>query len=261
MERRPRFDMPIAFGPSHVPPQTPVRWAQSTVIRFQTDPSAARNICPAEFEIPEKPVVTVAHISYDGIEYLGGRGYNEIVLSVSALFKGVETCAAPYVPVLWVDQVGALMTGREFQGFPKLFGEIGRTGAGGTTSEFTCAEYEAPLLKGSICDLQALDESALHRVNRASAEVVSLAWKHIPSVDDIPDADYPTRSVMKWKYDQAWSGRGEVEFFKPDAASAPYSWRAMQAFADLPVLAYQSCFVGIGSAVIDRLQMTRLRRA
>mgnify|MGYP003630361021 FL=1 len=72
------------------------------------------------------------------------------------------------------------------------------------------------------------------------------------------DAAYPVVNVMRWSYERIWSGRGELRLFTPDHAQAPTSSDVMAALAALPVLRMRRSFVGVGSAVIDRLGTRRL---
>ena len=46
--------------------------------------AAARPLVPAALEIPDRPVVTVSRMSYAGVDYLAGRGYNEVTVGITA---------------------------------------------------------------------------------------------------------------------------------------------------------------------------------
>jgi acetoacetate decarboxylase len=251
--------MPVAFGPSQIGERTMVPAAEVYSLSYITEPDAVAPLLPKGFEVTARPAVSVAYIRYHEVDYLGGRGYDEVVVSVDSVFSGVTSkIEAPYVLVLWVNQLGALLTGREYQGFPKLLGELDFRETDGDRT-FSCAEYGSRLIEGSISEIRPLGSSTLEKINRSAQEVVSLSWKHIPSVDSVPDADYPTKSVMRWRYDEAWTGVGRLDFGRPGLAEAPCGWRAARALAALPVVEMRPAFIGRGSAVVDRSVMARLR--
>jgi acetoacetate decarboxylase len=253
-----RYDMPISFGPSAIGEKTIVEAADVAIAAFRADGEAARLLLPPRFELPERPAVTVAFIRYHALDYLGGRGYDEVIISIESVFNGdKQRIEAPFVLASWVNQIGALLTGREYQGFLKLLDELNLQ-EHQNDPHFMCKEYDSPLVEGRVVRENALPPHILEKINRSAREVTSMSWKHIPGVDGIPDANYPTKSVMRWHYDEAWNGSGQIAFHTPDLAEAPCSWRAVRALKDLPVVESLPAFVGRGSAVVDRSAMTRL---
>jgi len=254
-----RFDMPTAFGPSLLPDRSEVRDAQVVAISFETTVDAASVLLPEGLAPAERPALSVTRITYPSVEYLGGRGYCEIVVAISAVFEEAGgTLSAGYAPVMWVDRVGALMAGREYMGFGKLPGEMTDILCEGDTRFFECREEGALLLEGRASALTRLDDEKLARINRGAAEVTTLGWKHIPSAGGPPDADYPLANVTRWTYRDAWSGAGEITFRTPSAIEAPFSSRVVAALARLPVVKARPSFVATGDVVIDRAATRRL---
>lgn len=254
-----RFDMPTVFGASLLPDTSPVERAQVAAISFETEPDAARQLLPKGLDLADIPIVSVTRITYPSVEYLGGRGYNEIVVGLTArAADGGKPLQASYSPVMWVDQVGALISGREFMGFAKLAGEMSVMDLHGPNVAFDCREYSAPLLRAKIGALQDVTGEKLARINKSAREVVTLGWKYIPGPDGDPDVNYPLANVTRWSYRRAWTGEGSIEFCNPGASEAPFSARIAAALGQLPIKAYRPAFVAEGDVVIDRTATRRL---
>lgn len=255
-----RYDMPALFGPSPVPDRSAIPFAQVVSISFETAPEAAAGLVARFFEVAERPIITVTRIDYHQVDYLGGRGYCEIVISVAARHWSFPDPAG-FAPVMWVTEPGALISGREFMGFGKLAAEMSpivETTDGRTFDSF---EHDAPLIEGRVSNLQVLGEQALARVNQSAAEVRTFGWKLIPGQGAEADLDYPTVNIMRWHYEKAWSGVGEFTIHRPLFDAAPMSSRVLDRLAGLPLLTQPRAFVAEGSAVIDRTATRRLSSA
>ena len=253
-----RYDMPIGFGPSLIPDRSEIPHAEVVGLSFLTEADALRALLPEGLDLAGDPVVSVSCIDYRGVDYMGGRGYLEIVVSFPArLVLGSESLTGGYAPVLWVSDFGALYAGREYMGLPKLLATF-ETSAGEGTRSFACAEYGNRLLEGRATELTPLSDEQLARVRARSQEVRTFGWKHIPSDRGEPDADYPLINVMRWEYTRAWSGRSEIEWHGLDAIAAPFSSRIIAALSRLPILEYKRSFVAEGRAVIDRSATRRV---
>lgn len=254
-----RYDMPAVFGPSLMPDQTHVPLAEVVAVSFETSKDAAAKLLPRFFELGDKATVSISRIDYQDVDYLGGRGYREVVVSVNAVYHGPSGAVnAGYAPVLWVSETGALIGGREYMGLAKLAGEMDDIDRDEGRRVFRCAEYGTTLLECQASGLRPLSDDAMARVRKGSAEVQSFGWKYIPSAEGKPDADYPLLNVMRWDYARAWSGESQVRICRPDQRAAPMSSRVMAALDALPVKEYRRAFVGEGSAIIDRAATRRL---
>ncbi|MET4898901.1 acetoacetate decarboxylase family protein [Sphingomonadaceae bacterium jetA1] len=254
-----RYDMPASFGPSSIPARTQVKRAESLVLSAVTDRTAVERLVPAHFTVPEAPSLTVAHMAYHDIDYLGGRSYNEVVVSVSARHDGGgQAIAASLALVLWVDQPGALIAGREFMGLPKILGRISDLEDRPDGVRFTCAEYDVPLLVGSATGWTPLDQDRLARLNGKAADVQTFGWKYIAAAGGGSDVDHPLVNSMRWSYEQAWTGQGDFLFHPVAFADAPLSAAAARQLAMLPVTGPVRAFRGIGQATIDRAATRRI---
>ena len=252
-----RFDMPALFGPSPVPERSLIPFAEVVSISFETSVAAAERLLPRFFRAAGQPVVTVTRIDYSDVDYLGGRGYREIVVSVNAL-HGDDECPAGFAPVMWVTEPAALISGREFMGFAKLPAAMDAIERSDDGRRYRASEYDAVLIEGEVSGLRPLSADALARVNQSAAEVRTFGWKLIPGDAAEPDVDHPMMNVMRWHYDRAWSGDGDIRFHRPGFRDAPLSARVVDVLADIPVVARRRAFVAEGCAEIDRSATRRL---
>jgi hypothetical protein len=254
-----RYDMPAVFGPSFLGDTTKVPDIEAIVVSFETDRDSAAELLPRFYSIADRALISMSRITYRGVDYLGGREYREIVFGVSCLYNGPEgRIAAPYLPVLWVSEVSAIIAGREMMGYAKLGGELADVERTADSRSFECAEFGTPLFRGEATHLQAIEGDSLAKLRRNTAEAVSLGWKYIAGPEGTVDADYPTKLIMRWNYERAWTGDSRLVLKEPTDKEAPFSARIVRAIAALPVREYRRAFVGQGSAVIDRAATRRL---
>jgi Acetoacetate decarboxylase (ADC) len=252
-----RYDMPALFGSSVMPDCSVIPFAEVVSVSFETSAAAAERLVARFFRPTDPPVVTVTRIDYHDVDYLGGRGYREIVVSIGAR-HGSDDRPAGFSPVMWVTEPGALISGRELMGFAKLPAAMDPISRGVDACSFQATEYDALLIEGHVSDLRALSDESLVRVNASASEVRTFGWKLIPGDGSAPDVDHAMSNVMRWNYTRAWSGEGAVRFHRPDARAAPLSARVVAALADIPVVAARRAFVAEGSARIDRTATRRL---
>lgn len=259
LDKTRRYDMPAVFGPSLMPATSAVPWFEAVVVAFETERAAAQALMAPYFQVAERANVSISRMTYRGVDYLGGRGYEEIVVGIDAVYDGPDgRIEAQYMPVLWVSETSALIAGREYMGYAKLGGEIPEVDRADDRRGFSCAEFGTPLLDAAAEDLQPITGEALDRVRAATAEGLGLGWKYIAAPGGGVDADYPTVVANRWNYEKAWTGRSVLNLAAPDARAAPCSARVMAALAALPVVRMRRAFVGEGSCVIDRAATRRL---
>jgi acetoacetate decarboxylase len=256
-----RYDMPAVFGPSLLNDREQVPDFQAVVISFETTPEAAARFLAPYFRLGDRAVISFSRMAYRGVSYLGGRGYEELVVSVDAVYDGPGgRIAAPYMPVLWVSDPAAIAAGREYMGYAKIFGELPAIETGETTTRhFRCLEFGTLLLSASATGLQPITGAALERVRAAAATSRALGWKYIAGPEGTVDADYPTFILNRFNYHAAYSGDAALELFRPNIQQAPASARILAAFADLPILKMRRAFVGHGDCIIDRAATRRLQ--
>jgi Acetoacetate decarboxylase (ADC) len=255
-----KYDMPMMFGSTEIPDVS--RWGRVEMVStsFVTTFEAVRPFVPAVFEVPAKPIVTVSRMTYGDVDYLGGRGYHELTVGISALYShDGRSRRGSFMPVVWVDDVRAIIIGREYMGYPKLGAElppVARTSEGGWS--YRVSEYGTSLVNCDVSDPVELTTEELDGLNRSSGDVTVFAWKHIAGPGGAVDVDYPTRITLCFEWAQAFRGEGGCTFSSPEWRDAPHSCRILGALAELPVLRRRPALVAEGTGSIDRNAVVRL---
>lgn len=258
LEPNTKYDMPAAFGKSIYTKVSHVPDLQLIATSFETTPEAIEALLPPHIAKGDSNLVYVNRLRYRGIDYVAGRGYEEIVVGVNARHEhDGKVINAPYMLCIWVDEVPSILSGRESLGYPKLYAEIPQLIEVEDTIRFSASEYGTRFLEGNVRDLKQLPDSAIPKVN-ASVSEFNFAWKYIQGPEGTIDADYITLTRMKWDYQQAWMGKGESRFIPGSFEDMPASCAAVKGLAALPVLSWKPAFVAKATAIIYRDETKRL---
>jgi hypothetical protein len=251
--------MPAVFGPSLLPDRTTFGQVGMVSISYLTTPDAAAALVPHHFRLPSEPVVTFSRMTYGQVDYLGGRGYHELTVGISAICDTDDgEVRGSYMPVVWIDDGAALVAGREYMGYAKIEGDLPAVESAEAWRSFEVGEYGARLLRGRVDGLAPLDDARLEGARQAAAATTVLGWKYIAGPEGAVDADYPTAIHLAFEWSAAWSGDGRITFDEPPPAAAPFSSRVVAALAALPVVRYRRALVAEGRGTIDRAATRRL---
>jgi hypothetical protein len=254
-----KYDMPAVFGPSPFPDQTVFGRVEMVSIGFVTTRTAAEALVPHHFEVDDDPVVTVSRVSYADVDYLAGRGYEELTVGIAVRHRhGDDVVSGLYMPVLWVDHAAPIIAGRELMGYAKIQGELAPPVRDGRVVTFGVSEFGTPLVEARVEELQPLTGEQLVRLGHATRPTSVLGWKFIMGPGGSVDADYATQIVLNLDFDEGWSGSGSLTWHEPDWKEAPFSARIATALKALPVVRWRRAFVGGGSGDIDRAATRRL---
>ena len=258
LDPKTKYDMPAAFGKSIYTPVTHVPDIQLIATSFETTPEAIESILPRHLAKGDNNIVYVNRLRYRGIDYLGGRGYEEIIVGVNARHEHEgKVIKAPYLFVEWVDDVPAILSGREALGYPKLYADIPQLVEVEDRIRFQASEYGTKFLDAEVRKLKPLPESAMPKINSSVSEF-NFAWKYIQGPEGTIDADYITLTRMTWDYKQAWLGEGEARFIPSSFEETPASYAAAKAMAAFPVIEWKPAFVAKATAIIYRNDTKRL---
>jgi len=234
---------PVGFRTELPPPVTAVDEVMTQMVRFRTDRQALRQLIPSFFELPDEPVITVAHAHNIGVDWLAGRTYRLARVDTQVTYRGEEeTVTGPFTMVVWESDPRPVIVGRELQGYQKLVGNVpphdDRDGGG----SFECYEYEARLFRGELRDLEPVSAEGLARMQAGldRAGHVTLGWKYIPKPEGGADVDYVTRLPMRARLAEVRQGAGTVAFDSPAWEEAPGSAHIVAALKSLPILEWRS---------------------
>jgi hypothetical protein len=254
-----RYDMPVVFGPSEMPPQTTYGGKRAITHSFLTDPKAVEPLVPYHFTLASPAKISVIGRVHEGVDWLGGRSYNSVRVSldVEARHNG-EVLRGPYGLVIWEGDPRPAIVGREYLGTSKIIGEVPDHESGDGTAAFECFEYGTRLLRVDVSDITPVSDDVLARRN-SGGDTVTLCWKYIPGPGGTVDADYPIKMVSRGNVATMATGVSTLTFGDPTWQQCPVSHRIIKTLAELPVLeVLPASLTTSAGSVLDREASARL---
>lgn len=257
-----RYDMPVPFGPSVAPPVTEGFETYTASLIYRTEPAAVAALLPRWFTPTDEQLVTISYTRMVNMDWMGGRNYNIVAVSASVVCTAGETdMTGRYTLAIWESDCAPVLAGREYMGSPKLFGIIPDVDVSAGEFAFSCTEYDALLVEGTLYSMRPLSAAELAPLTEAGRNSVGLNWKYIPGLGDEPDVDYPTALYMSTPYDSGWRGQGSVRFGTPTDVEAPYSAKIARTLAKLPLLELRDAIaLHCAGAALYRNKTRRLDR-
>ncbi len=254
-----RYEMPIFFGPTDMPDVSIWSGVEMVSTGFVTTAEAVRPFVPVAFDLPDEPTVTFSRMTYAGVDYLAGRGYNELTVGVTATYAGAQSVRGSFMLAVWVDDARAISAGREFLGYGKLGGELPPVQHAADRWSYDISEYGTTLLRTDVRSPVPIDGGTLDLVNASSADVSILCWKHVCGPEGVIDADYPVLVKLRFDWDEVTRAEGETVLAAPSWQDAPHSARIIAALSALPVVRRRPAMVAVGSGRIDRAAARQLK--
>ena len=250
--------MPTHFGPSSGPRQGPdgrrfenIDTPKTTTIAvsFLTNPDQLEALLPKNFELSGEPVVTVAGLYITEIEWLAGRGYNIIAITLPASVNGeTDHVTGDFMPVLWENLTDPIITGREELGFPKIYCELPEPTVLGDERHAIASWQGFKWLDLKVNNLHAQSAEELAALGTQSGSDGLLFYKYMPKTGDwgtadvaypcLSPADSPNRVVK-----ERWSGEGTVEFHKARWEDMPTQYNIVNTLYDLEIREYRGASV------------------
>jgi len=232
-------------------------------INYLTDEELLTSYLPLPFELDGPPIVTVTYTMNRDISWLGGRDYNIISVTVQAAYPAASgPVSGSYALVLWEDLAAPILTGREQQGIPKIYGQIEdyRTFRG--TWSTTLSNNGHLMLQMQASDLVAMptDAFAMFRKERAQANL--LGWKYIPgepgNKETGPVASYATQFPVSYDYREAWTATGDLTWHRRTWEELPTQAHIVNALKALPIVEITECLVAKTSLTLHSGRVKRL---
>lgn len=241
------YRMPLSFGPSIGPRQGPegrewecrdgpLRTTLSS--QFRTEEGAIRHLLPSPYSLDGlDPVVTMEVTRQSRVEWLAGRGYNILGVTVPARFTGPnESITGRFLLIAWESLADPVITGREELGYAKIWGEVSDLHPNHDWSAVTASAswLGHEFAVASFTDLQAVEEAPPTPQPR-------LHMKYIPRTGAWGEADvrYPTmtpESVPNARLTRHMVGRGTVSFLESSWEQLPTFHGIVNQLAALPIV-------------------------
>jgi acetoacetate decarboxylase len=247
------YTMPAHFGPRRYEPGSSGWYHDVTAfaVPYLTDREQLAAYLPEPFEVADEPMVTVFYAQNRQVDWLAGHGYNMIGVNASVVYDGpTERLAGTFSLVIWENLADPILSGRELQGIPKIYADIGDVAVDddGTWSA-GAAHFGHPIIELSVSDLREPTPEEIETAQRDhAANDNPMGWRHLPSVGG-PGASLsePTTFPSENVFTEAWIGAGTVDWHHLTWKQNPTQYRIVNALADLPVLEHRPAVVTRGS--------------
>lgn len=248
-----QYLMPTHFGPMSGPRARPDggrfpvpdgRLKESFAVSFRSRAAALAAVLPEGFELYGEPVVTVTFSYMTGIDWLAGRGYNMLGVTVPARarHKG-GWLAGPFLLVLWENLADPIITGREQLGFSKIYCELPEPeragGAAACSASWLGHRFATARLEG-------LGEAAAPAVPALPSDHSPASLLHLryfPRIGDLGVAQvcepvYSPAGPGAGQVVETRHGRGEIAFLATTWEQMPTQFHVVEGLRALPVEAH-----------------------
>jgi len=252
------YRMPTHFGPATGPRRGPEgrRFAcqhtpkiTAVAVSFLSRPESLSELLPPGFTLGQQPVVTVTATYMKEIEWLAGRGYNMLGVTIPAVFHGqAGPVTGNFLTVLWENLTEPIITGREELGFSKIFADLPE--ATTRDGEVHCiAKWDGfTFMDLSVRKLRPASPEALTAKPAAAASAGTLHYKYMPRTGEPgrADAQYavltplaiPNRVVKSVAH-----GEGSVHFHRARWEDMPTQYMIVNALQALEVIEFRGATV------------------
>lgn len=211
------YRMPFIMGPlwKGSNPQFKYLSIEVFALQYLTDIEIITSLLPSCFKCGKEPMVNVFFGYYNGLNFMAGGGYRIAAVQVSAQFDGNQDhLEGDYILVMFENETWPIIGGREDLGVPKLFADISLPKIM-PDGRLRCeASLWGHLLFGlDITSPKKQNSIVRLAVNKLINSRCWLAYKYIPSLDGLPDADYPTTTKNDTKVEELWFAKSGNLFF------------------------------------------------
>jgi 3-hydroxyacyl-CoA dehydrogenase len=247
-----RYMMPAHFGPMPQGEKSSGWYHDVTmmVVPYLTDRDKLAAMLPHPFEVGERPIITVVYACSKDVDWLAGRGYNLVAVTVSAVFKGEnEQLEGQYSLVWWENLADAILSGRELTGIPKIFADIPDHSVTDGLWQTNVSHFGNDILDMSINHLRVPTAEEMAAAQEAQeGKDHPMGWRYLPRVGGFGAAiSQPTTFPSESVYTGAWIGEGKIDWKHLTWEQNPTQCHIVNALADLPVLEYLPAMVTTGS--------------
>ncbi len=256
------YTMPTAsfFRDARPWEQGGMRYGRNTAlaISFLTDADKAAKLLPPQFQLGEEPLISVAAVQCEDVDWLAGRAYNLIGVDVAAVFDGEvdKDVRGGFCVIMWENMTEPILGGRDHSGVPKVYADIPNL----MRHEDTCAAWAShsgyPILEMSAEALSPLSAEQRTGIEDAKRDAVWMNLKHFPSVqNDGADLSLVCTYPASGTCTAACEGKGAIRFFESTWKKNPTQFQVINLLADLPVLEVRSAAVVVWEPfmALDRL--------
>lgn len=246
------YMMPAQFGPLPLERATGrYHEVTSLIVSYRTDRRKLAAYVPAPFRIAGEPTVIVLYAMNHQVDWLAGRSYNLIEVTTPVLFKGrVDRLQGYFALVLWENLCDPILTGREWQGMPKIFADIPDHTVTDQQWHASASHFEHKIVDLIASDLTELTPEQIEADAQATAGKDHwMGWRFFPAVGGHGTAlSEPTVFPIERVTKKAWIGNGQLIWHSLTWEQNPTQCHIVNALAGLPILEYLPARATLGSS-------------
>ena len=252
------YRMPTHFGPATGPRRGPDgrRFAckdtpktTAITVSFLSRPEQLSALLPPGFSLGAEPVVTVTASYMKEIEWLAGRGYNMLGVTIPAVFQSkAGPISGSFLLVLWENLTEPIITGREELGFSKIFAELPEPVTRNAKLHGVANWDGFRFLDFSVEQLQPLNAAQITAQAGAVTSAGTLHYKYLPRTGEPGRADVqhavltplavPNRVVTAMS-----RGQGTLQFHRARWEDMPTQYMIVNTLHALDILEYRGATV------------------
>ena len=213
---------------------------------FLSERNQLEALLPEGFELVGEPVVTVAQTHMTEIDWLAGRGYNVLGVTVQARFNGArDQATGPFLLVLWENLTDPILTGREQLGFSKIYCELPEPVIHGGETQCTASWLGFRFMDMRLTKMVEVEEPAAAPAESPGEGSLkgTLHYKYVPKTGEWgeADAEYAVLSPINPPLSQPtrWQGEGTVTFQRARWEDLPTQFMVVNALHELEVKEYR----------------------
>ena len=248
------YRMPTHFGPAYGPRQSPdgvsfngkISHKTTTLsVSFLSNATQLRKLLPPGFNLHGDPIVNIFASYMKEIQWLAGRGYNVLGVTLNAEFSGKkEKVHGPFLTVLWENLADPIITGREELGFSKIYCELPEIRISSDFAAISASWLGFNFLNLEVSTLKSITPPYPMGPDESEPDGL-LHYKYIPRTGQwgSPDVAYPVISPASnpnRKILEQFVGNGHFKWNVARWEDMPTQYTIINTLADLEIKEFTS---------------------
>jgi hypothetical protein len=267
------YRMPAVFGPSLGPRQgedgrkftSPSSHKTMTrSVSFLTNRHQLDELLPPGFAVRGEPVATVSASYMTEIEWLAGRGYNTLGVTIPVTFTGQEDHAiGNFLTVLWENLTDPILTGREELGVAKIYCDLPEPRIYQGATHCMASWMGFKFMDMTLSDLTPASPEPTSAAG-APPDDGLLHYKYMPRTGTWGEADVayvtltPTAALRNVQLG-VWRGQGTVQFYRATWEDLPTQYAIVNGLQQLEIKEYRGATVVQSVGATDLSEQRILR--
>jgi hypothetical protein len=217
-------------------------------VSFLTNHDQLDAMLPEGVAVRGEPVATIFASYMTEIEWLAGRGYNVLGVTIPVTFTGkVDRVIGNFLTVLWENLTDPILTGREELGVAKIYCELPEPRIHQGVTHCMASWMGFKFMDMTLSNLTPASP-APSDATAAPQDDGLLHYKYVPRTGAWGEADAayvtltPTAALERVEL-EVWRGQGKVQFHRATWEDLPTQYTIVNAFHQLEIKEYRGATV------------------